>query len=124
MADDRFKLAITEWVSIKSQLASVRKDVAVLNKREKELREFVSVHMKNNEIDTVKVRDKVKVNYKTKKSKGGITKDVILKGLRAYFSGDEVRIEGAFQAIQDAVAVKEKGSVTVSGLKDLLQDQE
>ena len=119
MADERFKQAITEWVGIKAQLASVRKDVAVLNKREKELREFVTVHMKNNEIDTVKVREKVKVNFKSKTSKGSITKEVILKGLRSYFGGDEARVEGAFQAIQDSVTVKQTGSVTVSGLKDL-----
>jgi len=119
MADERFKQAMTEWVGIKAQLVSVRKDITVLNKREKELREFVTSQMKTLEIDTVKVKDKVKVNLKTKKTKGGITKDVILKGLRAYFSGDEVRVEGAFKAIQDSVMVKEKSSVTVSGLKDL-----
>lgn len=119
MADERFKQAMTEWVGIKAQLVSVRKDITVLNKREKELREFVTTQMKTLEIDTVKVRDKVKVNLKTKKAKGAITKDVILKGLRTYFSGDEVRVEGAFKAIQDSVDVKEKSSVTVSGLKDL-----
>ena len=119
MADERFKQAMTEWVGIKAQLVAVRKDITVLNKREKELREFVTVQMKTLEIDTVKVKDKVKVNLKTKKSKGAITKDVILKGLRTYFSGDEVRVEGAFKAIQDSVSVKEKSSVTVSGLKDL-----
>lgn len=119
MADERFKQAMTEWVGIKAQLVSVRKDITVLNKREKELREFVTTQMKTLEIDTVKVREKVKVNLKTKKSKGAITKDVILKGLRTYFSGDEVRVEGAFKAIQDSVEVKEKSSVTVSGLKDL-----
>jgi hypothetical protein len=119
MADERFKQAMTEWVGIKAQLVSVRKDITVLNKREKELREFVTTQMKTLEIDTVNVRDKVKVNLKTKKSKGGITKDVILKGLRTYFSGDEVRVEGAFKAIQDSVETKEKSSVTVSGLKDL-----
>lgn len=119
MADERFKQAMTEWVGIKAQLVSVRKDITVLNKREKELREFVTTQMKTLEIDTVKVREKVKVNLKTKKSKGTITKDVILKGLRTYFSGDEVRVEGAFKAIQDSVDVKEKSTVTVSGLKDL-----
>lgn len=119
MADERFKQAMTEWVGIKAQLVSVRKDITVLNKREKELREFVTTQMKTLEIDTVKVREKVKVNLKTKKSKGTITKNVILKGLRTYFSGDEVRVEGAFKAIQDSVEVKEKSSVTVSGLKDL-----
>ena len=113
MADERFKQAMTEWVSIKAQLASVRKDVTVLNKREKELREFVTSQMKTLEIDTVKV------NLKTKKTKGAITKDVILRGLRTYFSGDEVRVEGAFKAIQDSVDVKEKSSVSITGLKDL-----
>lgn len=119
MADERFKQAMTEWVGIKAQLVAVRKDITVLNKREKELREFVTSQMISLDIDTVKVKDKVKVNLKTKKSKGSITKDVILKGLRAYFSGDETRVEGAFKAIQDSVETKEKSSVTVSGLKDL-----
>ena len=119
MADERFKQAMNEWVGIKAQLVSVRKDITVLNKREKELREFVTVQMKTLDIDTVKVRDKVKVNLKTRTTKGAITKDVILKGLRTYFSGDEVRVEGAFKAIQDSVDVKEKSTVTVSGLKDL-----
>jgi Family of unknown function (DUF5760) len=119
MADDRFKQAMTEWVGIKAQLASVRKDLTVLNKREKELREFVTHQMKTLEIDTVKVRDKVKVNLKTKSKKGSITKDVILRGLRAYFSGDEERTKAAFESIQNAVDVKETSSVSVTGLKDL-----
>ena len=119
MADERFKHAMNEWVGIKAQLSSVRKDLTVLNKREKELREFVTHQMITLEIDTVKVKDKVKVNLKTKTKKGSITKDVILKGLRAYFSGDETRVEGAFKAIQDSVDVKETSSVSVTGLKDL-----
>jgi len=118
MADEQFKTAMKEWVALKAQLSSARKDLQVLNKREKDLREFVTVHMKTHEIDTVRVHDKVKVNLNTKNAKGGITKDVILKGLRTYFSGDEVRVEGAFKAIQDSVSTKEKASVTVSGLKD------
>jgi hypothetical protein len=122
MAEEQFKQAMTEWVGIKTQLASVRKDLTVLNKREKELREFVTQHMKKNEIDTVRVQEKVKVNLKTKKTKSAITKDIILKGLRTYFSGDEVRVEGAFQAIIDSVKVKEVSSVSVTGLKALTED--
>ena len=116
-----FKTAMTEWVALKAQLAAARKDLSVLNKREKELREFVTHHMKHNEIDTVKVKDKVKVNLKTKKTKGAITKEAILRGLRTYFSGDEVRVEGAFKAIQDSVQTKETASVSVTGLKELTQ---
>jgi hypothetical protein len=122
MAEEQFKQAMTEWVGIKTQLASVRKDLTVLNKREKELREYVTQHMKKNEIDTVRVQEKVKVNLKKKQSKGPITKDVILKGLRTYFSGDEVRVEGAYQAILDSVNVKEVSSVSVTGLKALTDD--
>jgi len=122
MAEEQFKQAMTEWVGIKTQLASVRKDLTVLNKREKELREYVTQHMKKNEIDTVRVQEKVKVNLKNKQSKGPITKDVILKGLRTYFSGDEVRVEGAYQAILDSVNVKEVSSVSVTGLKALTDD--
>ena len=114
-----FKTAMTEWVALKAQLAAARKDLSVLNSREKDLRKFVTQHMKENEIDTVKVRDKVKVNLKTKKTRGGLTKDVIKKGLNTFFGGNEAQVEGAFQAILDAAPTQEKTGVTVSGLKDL-----
>lgn len=112
---------MTEWVSLKAQLAAARKDLSTLNQREKELRKFVTLHMKQNEIDTVRVQDKVKVNFKTKKTRGSITKDVIKKGLETYFSGDEVRVEGAYQAILDAAPTEEKPAVSVSGLNALLK---
>ena len=121
MADEQFKTAMKEWVALKAQLSSARKDLQVLNKREKDLREFVTVHMKTHEIDTVRVHDKVKVNLNTKNTKGGITKEVIKRGLTTYFSGDEVRVEGAFQAISDAVSVTVKSSVSVVGLKALTE---
>jgi hypothetical protein len=114
-----FKTAMTEWVALKAQLAAARKDLSVLNKREKDLRKFVTVHMAQNEIDTVKVQEKVKVNLKVKKTKGSITKDVILSGLRSFFGGNEAQVEGAWNAIQDAAPVKETPSVSVSGLKAL-----
>jgi hypothetical protein len=115
-----FKNATNEWIAIKTQLTAARKDLSVLNQREKELRKFVTNHMAQNEIDTIKVQDKVKVNLKLKRVKGSITKEVIRKGLSSYFGGDEVRIEGAFNAIQDAIEVKELPGVTVSGIKNLL----
>ena len=75
--------------------------------------------MQQNEIDTVRVQDKVKVNFKNKKTKGPITKDVIKKGLGTFFGGNEAQVEGAFQAILDAAPIKETAGVTVTGLKDL-----
>jgi hypothetical protein len=116
-----FKAAMTEWVGLKAQLAAARKDLSVLNGREKDLRQFVTRHMKENEIDTVKIQDKVKVNFKTKTTKGSLTKDVIKNGLSSYFGGNEVQVEGAFQAILDAAPVKESDGVMVTGLKALLE---
>ena len=107
---------MTEWVNLKAQLAAARKDISVLNGREKDLRKFVTEHMARNEIDTVRVQDKVKVNLKTKKTRGGITKDVIKKGLGTFFGGNEAQVEGAFQAILDAAPEKEVTGVTVTGL--------
>ncbi len=113
-----FADAMNEWIALKTQLAAARKDLAVLNKREKELKQFVTKHMAQNDIDTVKVKEKVKVNLKTKKSKGGITKDVIRKGLAKYFNDDAARVDGAMQAILEAQPVKEVASVSVTGLKN------
>jgi len=121
MIEMDFKAAMTEWVGLKTQLAAARKDLSVLNNREKDLRKFVTQHMKQNEIDTVKVQDKVKVNFKTKKTKGSLTKEVIKKGLGSYFGGNEAQVEGAFQAILDAAPVKETDGVMVTGLKALLE---
>ena len=115
-----FTNATNEWIAIKTQLAAARKDLGTLNQREKELRKFVTRHMGDNKIDTVNVQDKVKVNLKVKTVKGSITKDVIKKGLSTFFGGNEVQVEGAFNAIQDAVEVKEITGVTVSGIKNLL----
>ena len=116
-----FKNATNEWIAIKTQLAAARKDLGTLNQREKELRKFVTKHMGEHNIDTVNVQDKVKVNFKLKKVKGSITKDVIKRGLATYFSGNEVQVEGAYNAIQDAVEVKEIPGVNVSGIKKLLE---
>jgi Family of unknown function (DUF5760) len=112
-----FKTATTEWIALKAQLAGARKDLTVLNQREKELRKFVTEHMSRNEIDTIKVHEKIKVNFKKSKKKGSLTKDVIKTGLRSFFGGNEAQVDGAFQAILDAAPMKDSMGVTVTGLK-------
>jgi len=67
----------------------------------------------------VKVQDKITDNLKTKTTKGSITKEVILKGLRTFFGGNEAQVEGAWNAIQDSAPTKETASVSVTGLKDV-----
>jgi hypothetical protein len=117
VVDSRFKSAMTEMVGLKAQLSSARKDLHVLSQREKELREFVKEYMSKNQIDTCNVKEKVKVSLKMKKLRSPITKDVIVSGLRTYFAGDDVKVEGAFQAIVDSAPIKESSVLAVTGLK-------
>lgn len=118
---DDFKAIMTEWLSLKHQLAAARKDMAVLNKREKELRAQVQEHMKEiketQDVDTVKINQE-KVSLRTKEARGSLTKNVILAGLRAYFGNDETRVEQAFQAILDSAPVKERNTITVKKSKE------
>jgi len=118
---DEFKAIMSEWLSLKQQLAAARKDMAVLNKREKELRTQVQGHMKEiketHDVDTVKINQE-KVSLRTKEARGSITKNVILAGLRAYFGGDETRVEQVYQVIVDHAPVKERNTITVKKSKD------
>jgi hypothetical protein len=115
--DSQFKIAMTEMVGLRAQLASARKDLQVLSQREKELREFVKDYMTKHQIDTCNVKDRVKVSLKVKKIRGSITKDTIMTGLMTYFSGDEVKVEGAYKSITDSAPIRESATLAVTGLK-------
>jgi hypothetical protein len=113
---DDFKSLMTEWLSLKHQLAAVRKDMSILNKREKELRAHVQEHMKEiketQDVDTVKINQD-KVSMRTKETRGSVTKQVIMSGLVTYFSGDETRAEQVYQIILDHAPVRERNTITV-----------
>jgi Family of unknown function (DUF5760) len=124
MASEDFKQRMNEWVALKAQLASIRRDTQVLSKREKELRQIVMKHMKNSEIDTVNVKEKVKVDLKTtpgkRKSIPKAIVDIIQRGLTLYFGGDLARVEGAVNAILDsAPETPQKEVISVRGLSKL-----
>lgn len=109
---ENFREAMSSWVELKTQLKEARKDLSVLNKREKELRSFIKTYMGKEEIDIVNV-DKNKVKYAVRNAKGTITREVIRNGLMTYFGNDEVRSEGAFQAILDAVPDVKRETLTM-----------
>jgi len=109
---ENFKDAMTTWVELKKQLGEARKDLSVLNKREKELRTFIKTYMNKEDIGSVNV-NKNKVKYSVKTSRGSITREVIKNGLGSYFGGDVVRVEGAFQAILDAAPEVQRDSLSL-----------
>jgi DNA polymerase II small subunit/DNA polymerase delta subunit B len=112
-----FSEAMKEWIALKLTLSAARQDLSSLNKREKELKVYITKHMSENDIDTVKIKDTVKVNLKKKISKGSITKQVIRTGLMNFFNSDGARVDQAIEAIEAAQPTKDVSSVSVTGLK-------
>lgn len=110
MAD--LKSVVTEWIELKKHISQARKDLSVLAKREKMLSDIIKQNMAQNEVDDLKVQEN-KVRMRTKNAKGSLTKDVVHSGLNTYFSGDEVKVEGAMKAILDSVPVKQRASLSI-----------
>lgn len=111
-----FPGATKEWIALKVQLSNARKDLKVLNSREKELRAAIGTHMKENDIAKAQVGDTISVNQKTKTTKGSMTKEVVKAGIKAYFHGDEVATEACFAKIVAILPLKEVTSITLTGV--------
>jgi len=114
---EEFRKAMSEWVEIKNQLTEARKDMKILNTREKDLKEYVKSFMKEQKIDKVNLK-KGKVTLKTTKRSGTITKKAVEEGLGTYFNGDEARVEGAMNAIMDTIGTKESENISLTGLNN------
>ena len=113
---DDFRVAMANWVEVKTQLTEARKDMKVLNDREKKLKEFVKNYMKTKQIDNVNLK-KGKVSLKTTTKTSTMTRDSVKNGLVIYFGGDETKAEGAFTCIIDNLATSETDVISLTGLK-------
>ena len=114
---DEFRQKMTEWVDLKKQLTEARKDMAVLNKREKELKSFIASYMKEQQIDNINLK-KGKVTRRTSQKKPTFSKKTVEQGLNVYFQGDEVRVEGAINCITETLPTEEKEIISLTGIKD------
>ena len=47
-----------------------------------------------------------------------MSKDAIKDGLLKFFAGDEAKVEGALNAIQDGLKVKESTTISLTGIKE------
>jgi len=108
---------VSKLVELTQQLSEAKSDLKVIIQEEKRLKESVKNHMINQGIDTINLR-KGKISLRKSVRKSGINKDVVRDGLLHYFNGDETRVEGAINAIQDNLKTKETVSVAISGIKD------
>ena len=112
---EEFRAAMADWVQLKTQLSEARKDMKVLNDREKQLKEFIKTFMKNQSLDLVNLK-KGKVTLKTTTKKSSMTREAVRKGLGVYFGGDEAKVDGAFQCILDNLDTEEADVISLTGL--------
>jgi len=113
---DQFRMAMKDWVDLKQQLSSARKDMKILNTREKQLKEYIKTYMKNQDIDKINLKGG-KVTLKVAQKTGSFTKAAVQNGLGIYFQGDEVRTESAMTCILDNISKTETESISLTGLK-------
>ena len=109
--------SVSKLVELSKQLSEARADIKVLNQEEKRLKESVKRHMLDQGIDTINLR-KGKISLRKSVRKGSMNKDAIKDGLLQFFGGDEAKVEGALNAIQDNLKVKESTSLSLTGIKD------
>ena len=112
---DDFRKAMSDWVELKKQLTEARNDMKVLNQREKDLKKFIMGYMKQEKIDKINLK-KGKVTLRETKKKETLKKEHVENGLRTYFQGDEVRLEGAMTCIMDGLEQKESSVISLTGL--------
>ena len=113
---DEFRSKMAEWVELKNQLTEARKDMKVINTREKELNLYIKNYMKANEIDNVNLRQG-KVSYKKTQKKETFTKKIVSKGLFRYCEENETEVEKALECISGALEVTEKDMISLTGIK-------
>ena len=109
--------SVAKLVELSKQLSEAKSDIKILNQEEKRLKEAVKKHMIGQGIDTINLR-KGKINLRTSVRKGTMNKDAIREGLLKFFGGDEAKLEGALNAIQDTIKVKESTSISLTGIKE------
>ena len=109
--------SVSKLVELSKQLSEAKSDIKILNQEEKRLKEAVKKHMIDQGIDTINLR-KGKISIRTSVRKGSMNKDAIREGLLKFFGGDEAKVEGALNAIQDNLKVKESTSISLTGIKD------
>ena len=110
---------VSKLVYLNKQLSDAKSDIKLLNTEEKRLKEKVKKHMLEAQIDTINLR-KGKISLRKSIRKSGMNKDAIRDGLMSFFSGDEVKVEGALNAIKDNLKVTESTSISLTGIKDKL----
>ena len=120
---NELSVSVAKLVELSKQLSEAKSDIKILNQEEKRLKESVKKHMIDQGIDTINLR-KGKISIRKSVRKGSMNKDAIREGLLKFFGGDEAKVEGALNAIQDNLKVKESTSISLTGIKEKVQEED
>jgi len=115
--------SVSKLVELSKQLSEAKSDIKILTQEEKRLKEAVKSHMVGQGIDTINLR-KGKISLRKSVRKGSMNKDAIREGLLTFFGGDEAKLEGALNAIQDTIKVKESTSISLTGIKEKAEKED
>jgi len=115
---EEFRSKVSEWVNLKKQLVEVRKDVKLLNSREKDLNLYIKAYMKTQQIDNINLKQG-KVSYKKSLKKPTFSKKAVVNGLMNYFNKDETKVEEVIVAISNSLTTEERDSISLTGIKKL-----
>ena len=107
---------VSKLVELAKQLKEAKSDIKVLNQAEKQLKENIKKCMVDQGIDTINLR-KGKISLRKTNRKSSKTKDAVKDGLGIFFGGNEAQVEGAMNAIQDNLKIKESVSISITGIK-------
>jgi len=110
-----FRTKMSEWVNIKKTLVEARKDIKVLNQKERELKSFIMGFMQTEGIDNVNLK-KGKVTLRNSKKRETLTKDRVQSGLLIHFNGDETKTETAMNCIVDNLETKQSSVISLTGV--------
>jgi hypothetical protein len=114
---EELRKTMAEWVELKKQLVEVRKDVKLLNTREKQLKEAIKSFMEAQKIDKINLK-KGKVTLKNSQKRSSLTKKAVESGLEIYFNHDSVKVESAMNCILDNLETKDTSVISLTGIKE------
>ena len=113
---EEFREKMSEWVNLKKQLTEARKDMKILNTREKELNLYIKTYMRTQKSDNVNLKQG-KVTYKKKTKKPTFSKKAVVEGLMKYFDNNEDKVNEVIDTISDSLETSETDSISLTGLK-------
>jgi hypothetical protein len=89
--------------------------MAVLNKKEKELKSYITGVMCENDLDTVTLSDQSgKVNKKTSQKKPPFNRKTVSQGLLVFFDNDQTRVDSALSCIESVGDIEEVNTITLT----------